>query len=106
MDDLQNILLELQSKLMSYAMTFVNVDDAEDLCQSTLLKIMENPEQFLQAEHPPAYAKRSLRNLFFDIYMRESRLTSLEENMEPAFSMEPKDHLEHQLLLFLSGKTR
>ena len=31
--------------------------DAEDLCQTTILKLIENKDKFLSAEYPLAYAK-------------------------------------------------
>ena len=88
MDDLQNILLELQPKLMSYAMTFVNVDDAEDLCQSTILKIIEDQDQFLLVDNPTAYAKRTLRNLFLDQVKKEGRKNIIRKSKKVTLASE------------------
>ena len=63
--ELARVLGELQKNLMIYALSFTNKNEAEDLCQSTILKIIENQDQFLLVDNPTAYAKRALRNLFF-----------------------------------------
>ena len=99
MEELNDTLLRIQEKMMIYALTLTNVDDAEDLCQSTILKILENQDQFLSVDNPVAYAKRTMRNLFLDKVKKTNRETSLVTDIESNFSMESIDHLEHQLLL-------
>ena len=96
---LARILGELQKNLMIYALSFTNKNEAEDLCQSTVLKIIENQDQFLEVENPKAYAKATMRNLFLDQMLRTNRETSLMVDVESNFSMESIDHIEHQLLL-------
>ena len=99
MEELSDTLLRIQEKMLIYALTFTNVDEAEDLCQSTILKIIENQDQFLSVDNPVAYAKRTMRNLFLDKVKKTNRETSLVTDIESNFSMESIDHLEHQLLL-------
>ena len=99
MKELSDILFEIQQKMMIYALTFTNIDEAEDLCQSTILKIIENQDQFLSVDNPVAYAKRAMRNIFLDKVKKTNRETSLLTDVESNFSMESIDHLEHQLLL-------
>ena len=88
-------------KLLPYAMTLVgNIDDAEDLCQEALLKLMRNEERFLNAEYPYAYAKKCLRNIFIDHYRQELRTSHLEDiNLEPSYKHNLDAQLEHQDLL-------
>ena len=68
-------LEELSKKvLLPYAMTFTakDLNAAKDLCQTTLLKVIGNKETYLQAEYPKAYAKRVLRNAFFDLHRKKT----------------------------------
>ena len=57
---LKEALKLMTPKLLPYAMTLVgHVQNAEDLCQQTLIKLIENEEKFLNAEYPYAYAKKN-----------------------------------------------
>ena len=99
MESLEEKLLEIQEKLMAYALSFTNINEAEDICQSTILKIIENKDQFLSVDNPNAYAKKTMRNMYLDKMKKTNRETNLTPDIEPSFSSEAFDHLEHQLLL-------
>ena len=55
---LDQALKLVADKLVPYALTLTNdLSNAEDLCQQTLIKLIENQQKFLNAEYPYAYAK-------------------------------------------------
>tara|TARA_B100001057_G_C22786328_1_gene925725 strand:- start:947 stop:1525 length:579 start_codon:yes stop_codon:yes gene_type:complete len=78
----KDLLASITKKLMSYAMmlTSNNEDDAWDLIQSTIEKLIKNKETFQTSNHPVAYAKRILKNNFIDNYRKEQRMISIEAN--------------------------
>ena len=50
---LKEKLLETNKKIMPYALTLVgSYADAEDLCQTTMMKLIENQDKFLQSNTP------------------------------------------------------
>jgi DNA-directed RNA polymerase specialized sigma24 family protein len=56
---LDQALKLVADKLVPYALTLTNdLSNAEDLCQQTLIKLIENQQKFLNAEYPYAYAKK------------------------------------------------
>ena len=57
-----------------------NEDDAWDLIQATIEKLIKNKEKLMQSDQPMAYAKRILKNNFIDNYRKENRMVSIEAN--------------------------
>ena len=78
----KDLLSSITKKLMSYAMMLTgnNEDDAWDLIQSTIEKLIKNKETLQASNHPVAYAKRILKNNFIDNYRKEKRMVSIEAN--------------------------
>ena len=78
----QDLLSSITKKLMSYALmlTSNNEDDAWDLIQSTIEKLIKNKETLQASNQPVAYAKRILKNSFIDNYRKEKRMVSIEAN--------------------------
>jgi len=76
----KDLLSSITKKLMSYAMmlTSNNEDDAWDLIQSTIEKLIKNKETLQASNQPVAYAKRILKNNFIDNYRKEKRMVSIE----------------------------
>ena len=76
------LLKEIPKKLMGYAMVLAknNEDDAWDLIQSTIEKLIKNKETLQASNQPVAYAKRILKNNFIDNYRKEKRMVSIEAN--------------------------
>ena len=64
----KDLLSSITKKLMSYALmlTSNNEDDAWDLIQSTIEKLIKNKETLQASNQPVAYAKRILKNNFID----------------------------------------
>ena len=83
---LKEALKLMTPKLLPYAMTLVgHVQNAEDLCQQTLIKLIENEEKFLNAEYPYAYARKILKMSTFPIMKYVEKINKLENiNLEPS----------------------
>ncbi len=78
----KDLLSSITKKLMSYAMMLTgnNEDDAWDLIQSTIEKLIKKKETLQASNQPVAYAKRILKNNFIDNYRKEKRMVSIEAN--------------------------
>ena len=78
----KDLLSSITKKLMSYALMLTNnnEDDAWDLIQSTIEKLINNKETLQASNQPVAYAKRILKNNFIDNYRKEKRMVSIEAN--------------------------
>ena len=76
------LLKEISKKLMGYAMVLVknNEDDAWDLIQVTILKLIEKKEVFIKSDYKTAFAKTVLKNSFIDKYRKDKRMVSVEGN--------------------------
>ena len=76
----KELIVYLSKKLMGYAMSLSrsNEDDAWDLIQTTIEKLIKNKEKLMQSDQPMAYAKRILKNNFIDNYRKEKRMVSIE----------------------------
>tara|TARA_B100000953_G_C17840270_1_gene364847 strand:+ start:93 stop:653 length:561 start_codon:yes stop_codon:yes gene_type:complete len=98
---LKEALHIVSPKLLPFALSLTgNMDDAEDLCQTTLLKLIENKKIFLAAEYPLAYSRTILRNTFIDKCRKDSKIASLEElNLEPVINENKLKSYEHQELM-------
>ena len=102
----KDLLSSITKKLMSYAMMLTgnNEDDAWDLIQSTIEKLIKNKETLQASNQPVAYAKRILKNNFIDNYRKEKRMVSIEAN-DIAISNEglQEASLEYQEMLKCLG---
>ena len=78
----KELIKHISKKLMGYAMvlTSKNEDDAWDLMQSTIEKLLKNKDKLIDSDQPMAYAKRILKNNFIDNYRKEKRMVSIEAN--------------------------
>ena len=101
------LLKEISKKLMGYAMVLVknNEDDAWDLIQMTILKLMEKKEVFMKSDYKTAFAKTVLKNSFIDKYRKDKRMVSVEANSiqltEPGKLQEAREFEE--MLTFLES---
>ena len=98
---LKEALYIVSPKLLPFALSLTgNMDDAEDLCQATLLKLIENKRKFLSAQYPLAYARVILRNTFIDKCRKDSKIDSLQElNLEPVIDENKFKSIEHAELM-------
>ena len=76
------LLKEIPKKLMGYAMVLAknNEDDAWDLIQTTVLKLIEKKKVFMKVKYKTSFTKVILRNVFIDKYRKDKRMVSIEEN--------------------------
>ena len=78
----ETLLKEIPKKLMGYAMVLAknNEDDAWDLIQTTILKLIEKKKVFMKVKYKTSFTKVILRNAFIDKYRKDKRMVSIEEN--------------------------
>ena len=83
----KELIKHISQKLMGYAMTLSNndPDDALDLIQSTMVKLIKNQDKLMVSDQPMAYAKKILLNDFRDGYRKKQKmpLVSIEANNIP-----------------------
>ena len=83
----KELIKHISQKLMGYAMTLSNndPDDALDLIQSTMVKLINNQDKLMNSDQPMAYAKKILLNDFRDGYRKKQKmpLVSIEANNIP-----------------------
>ena len=86
----KELIKHISQKLMGYAMTLSNndPDDALDLIQSTMVKLIKNQDKLMDSDQPMAYAKKILLNDFRDSYRKKQKmpLVSIEANNIPVKS--------------------
>ena len=86
----KELIKHISQKLMGYAMTLSNndLDDAYDLIQSTMVKLIKNQDKLMDSDQPMAYAKKILLNDFRDGYRKKQKmsLVSIEANNIPVRS--------------------
>src|SRR4051795_6335298 len=54
-----------------------SVSEAQDLVQEAIVRMLESPDRFTHAEHPDAYTKRVLTNIFLNNHRRQLHLQQL-----------------------------
>ena len=83
----KELIKHISQKLLGYAMTLSNndPDDALDLIQSTMVKLIKNQDKLMDSDQPMAYAKKILLNDFRDSYRKKQKmpLVSIEANNIP-----------------------
>ena len=86
----KELIKHISEKLMAYAMLLANKneDDALDLIQSTMVKLIKNQDKLMDSEQPMAYAKKILLNDFRDGYRKKKKmpLVSIEANNIPVIN--------------------
>jgi RNA polymerase sigma factor (sigma-70 family) len=83
----KELIKHISKKLMAYAMLLANKneDDAWDLIQSTMVKLIKNQDKLMDSDQPMAYAKKILLNDFRDGYRKKQKMSliSIEANNIP-----------------------
>ena len=101
------LLKEIPKKLMGYAMVLAknNEDDAWDLIQTTVLKLIEKKNFFMKVKYKTSFTKVILRNAFIDKYRKDKRMVSIEESsiqlIEPGKLEEARE--SDEMLTFLES---
>ena len=92
----------ISKKLMPYAMVLTSndSDDAWDLIQHTIEKLLKNRETLESSNHPMAYAKKILKNKFRDDYRKGKKNLSIQANdIEITNKGFQEEKLEYQKML-------
>ena len=103
----ETLLKEIPKKLMGYALVLAknNEDDAWDLIQTTVLKLIEKKKVFMKVKYKTSFTKVILRNAFIDKYRKDKRMVSIEENsiqlIEPGKLEEARE--SDEMLTFLES---
>ena len=100
----KELIKHISEKLMAYAMLLANKDedDALDLIQSTMVKLIKNQDKLMESDQPMAYAKKILRNNFIDNYRKKKKMVtvSIEANHIPITNEGfQQDAVEYQEML-------
>ena len=100
----KELIKHISEKLMAYAMLLANKDedDAWDLIQSTMVKLIKNQDKLMDSDQPMAYAKKILLNDFRDGYRKKQKmpLVSIEANHIPLTNEGfQQDAVEYQEML-------
>ena len=100
----KELIKHISKKIMGYAMVLTsnNEDDAWDLIQSTIEKLIKNKEKLMESDQPMAYAKKILRNNFIDGYRKKKKMVtvSIEANHIPLTNEGfQQDAVEYQEML-------
>jgi RNA polymerase sigma factor (sigma-70 family) len=86
----KELIKYISKKLMGYAMVLSsnNEDDALDLIQSTMVKLIKKQDKLMDSDQPVAYAKKALENTYIDNYRKKQKmpLVSIEANNIPVRS--------------------
>ena len=92
----------ISKKLMPYAMVLTSndSDDAWDLIQHTIEKLLKNRETLEGSDYPMAYAKKILKNKFRDDYRKGKKNLSIQANdIEITNKGFQEEKLEYQKML-------
>ena len=98
----KELIEHISKKLMPYAMVLTSndSDDAWDLIQHTIEKLLKNRETLESSNHPMAYAKKILKNKFRDDYRKGKKNLSIQANdIEIINKGFQEEKLEYQKML-------
>ena len=98
----KELIEHISKKLMPYAMVLTSndSDDAWDLIQHTIERLLINRETFESSNYPMAYAKKILLNKFRDDYRKGKKNLSIQaNNIEITNKGFQEEKLEYQEML-------
>ena len=98
----KELIEHISKKLMSYAMVLTSndSDDAWDLIQHTIERLLINRETLESSNYPMAYAKKILLNKFRDDYRKAKKNLSIQANdIEITNKGFQEEKLEYQEML-------
>jgi len=98
----KELIIHISKKLMSYAMVLTSndSDDAWDLIQHTIERLLINRETLESSNYPMAYAKKILLNKFRDDYRKGKKNLSIQANdIEITNKGFQEEKLEYQEML-------
>lgn len=94
--DKNSKLLKCQSKLFRFALSLTNdVNDAKDILQETMLKLLEKRNEWNRFENFEAYAMRSVRNTYLND--RKRLRNAMVIPMDTSLEFEGENEIEKKL---------
>lgn len=82
----QSKLISLQTNMLNFAYLLTsNRDDANDLVQDTMLKVLDNEDKFVDNNNFKGWVLTIMRNLFINSYRKASRTTVLIDRSEDLY---------------------
>lgn len=85
---IQNQLMALQSNLLNFAyMLTSNRDDAYDLLQDTMLKVLDNEEKFAENVNFKGWVFTIMRNIFINNYRKKVRSATIIDSTEDFYHL-------------------
>ncbi len=83
---IESRLLNLQSNMLSFAYSLTNNrDDAYDLVQDTMLKILGNKDKYVENTNFKGWVFTIMRNIFINNYRRAARTATIIDQTENSF---------------------
>ena len=80
---IESRLLELQSNMLNFAFSLTcSRDDAYDLVQDTMLKVLSNHEKYIENTNFKGWVFTIMRNIFINNYRRAARTGSVIDHPE------------------------
>lgn len=92
-DRFQSRLIALQSNMLNFAFLLTsNRDDANDLVQDTMLKVLDNRDKYTDNVNFKGWVLTVMRNIFINGYRKASRTTVLIDRSEDLYLLNlPQD---------------
>ena len=89
----QSKLIALQSNMLNFAYLLTsNRDDAYDLVQDTMLKVLDNEDKYTENVNFKGWVLTVMRNIFINGYRKASRTTVLVDRSEDLYLLNlPQD---------------
>lgn len=92
-DRFQSRLIALQNNMLNFAFLLTsNRDDANDLVQDTMLKVLDNRDKYTDNVNFKGWVLTVMRNIFINGYRKSSRTTVLIDHSEDLYLLNiPQD---------------
>jgi RNA polymerase sigma-70 factor (ECF subfamily) len=81
-------ILSIQQNMFSFAMTLTaNKNDAEDLMQDTMLKVLDNQDKYVENVNFKGWVLTIMRNIFINNYRKTLRNQTIIEQTEDLYHL-------------------
>ncbi|MDE5800019.1 MAG: RNA polymerase sigma factor, partial [Paramuribaculum sp.] len=82
----QSELMNMQSAMLNFAYTLTrNSDDAQDLLQDTMLKVISSEEKYTADTNFKGWVLTIMRNIFINQYRKMSRLATVHDTTDDCY---------------------
>ena len=84
----QSVLMNMQSAMLNFAYTLThNSDDAQDLLQDTMLKVISSEEKYTANTNFKGWVLTIMRNIFINQYRKMSRLATVHDTTDDCYML-------------------